>query len=291
MCNMRHFIFILVLFTSMVPRAYSEPEVETLVEGEEFVVGDTFKYHVKVSWERAEANYSFTFPDFKLTFLEILKVGESQESYLTNNSNWTRKTFTYTLHTTSPGEGIIHSYELSYIDPATQKGGRFRVSEQSVLIKNQSFLVKNWKTLLVYLGLFVLIFAMWQRISYSKRKKKRLLDAGEDKEYESIMRWEGFIRGGSEVNKISHLSDMGKLFRQFIWEYYNIPKSLTSEAEIMNRLKEKTVSLTERDLLASLLNRLSEANFMGESISENEIKDLSRDLNRFVEGKKIIRSS
>ena len=130
------FIVTILLICLKSRYAHAEPQLEILLSGHKIAVNETTTLTIQAEWPEAEGQYAFALPDLKLFQLSIDHQGESQETFIRNDQKWIRKTFSFYLKALREGKGEIETFVISYIDPNTQQGGHFTVSEQIITIRS-----------------------------------------------------------------------------------------------------------------------------------------------------------
>lgn len=133
--------------------------------------GDEITLTLTAEWPRAEAEYAFALPEFKLSNLTQIRQGQSQEVFIHNGTQWSRKTFTLIFSPVQSGPAAIEAFEISYIDPQSQKGGHYTASGQTFTAKSRGF-VLNRNAILIIFGLAFFLIALGTGIVLIFRRQK-----------------------------------------------------------------------------------------------------------------------
>jgi hypothetical protein len=284
----RGFILFLLFFSSLLlpDLAKAEPKLEVLLSDQRISLDATITLTIAIEWPKQEAQYSFAFPALKLRNLSIDKQGESQETFLQDGKEWIKKTFLITLKPLQLGEGKIESFVVGYIEPATQKGGQFTVSEQSIqIIRSKGRIPSPFLLGLAAAGILGVLTAyfLWVR-QYRKVETGPILS----KDMEILRQFKTVQEAVGKTPQSEVLHDLSSLLRQFVIEHYHLASSQVTEQELPEVLKTRDVSRQEIEEIKRLFDRIYEAKFTGAVLSERDLNILCQDTAHFVEGKQII---
>ena len=123
----------LFLFAFVAP-AWAKPELDVTLSVDSISLEERTTLTLEIQWLKSEALYTFAFPNLQLMNLTIYKWGEAQEVFIQDGDEWTLKTFTVILNPVEVGTATIAGFELPYLDPENQKGGRFTVERQDIMV-------------------------------------------------------------------------------------------------------------------------------------------------------------
>ena len=124
--------------------ASGEPALKATLAKDKISPSDSTLFQIQAEWPKEEGSYSFGIPDLPLDNLMLLREGTAQETFQKDGRDWVRKEFTFELTGRSPGAGKIKDFSIPYIDPSTQKGGRFQVAAMQVEIEKPPAHLFRW---------------------------------------------------------------------------------------------------------------------------------------------------
>ncbi len=268
-------------------QAAAEPHLEASLSRQEIRLDETLTLTVQVEWSKEEANYVFAFPELELHNLAIERRGESEESVIRSGIQQTKKTFSIELKPLQPGEGRISEFQISYIDPSVQKGGKFSVAEQKIDVRKPPFRFPvRAAALAVVIPTALLLIR--SRLRFQKQAKERDSHPGPTPQEQSLEKLNELIAHPSSRSGKERLYEWSAGLRQFVADFYGMGPGRMTESEILEQLKTKGIVRPEIEELHKLFDLLREAKFTGVEFSEGDLKHLQNELLRYIEGKRVV---
>ncbi len=247
---------------------WAEPQIQVRLEPSRTLkVGESCHFTLQISWKNSEANYSFTSPDLILEKLAIEERGEANEVFQKNGEEWKKKTFLTDLKALKAGNGKIHPFTLTYVDPVTQGGGHFDIAGKEIKISpDRSGLYRG---ILFGIGLLSLgtFLAKW----FLSRRKK-FAETGAGPPVQSLE--EQFLSNLSrlkESRESDYLPEAGKIFRNYLDQ---------------KSQGEGVLSTDEMKTLKIIFDRLDEWRYADMEKSRENERYLCDEMIRFIENKK-----
>ena len=219
---------------------------------------------IQISWKTSEAVYFFTPPQVALENLTLEETGESNETFQREGEEWKRKVFLLRLKAEKPGAARIRAFRLNYIDPTTQKGGFFDVSEKELKISHN--FARFYPTLAVSAGAVAFggLLSVWLL-----SRGRRPVTATEPEETGPEGHYLFRLQSGSIT-----LTEAERLLRAYLKEKYP------------GETKEK-LSLKESKILEKIVGKLEEARFAGR-VNSAEERRLLGEIIRFIENRRVV---
>lgn len=281
---LRRFIYssFLLLFFA-VPRSYALPSLDVSLDHQTITREETAQLQIQIEWAKSEGNYLFALPLLPLKNLKVTNHAESQETFIKDGAEWTRKTFQLQLTPSSTGKGEVESFAFNYINAGTQETYQFNVSPLELEIRKVPF---KWKSVInawtitpaaVILGIGILTPFLL---------RKRLMNTAPElsSQEKAVLK----VREASEKQSFvpEAPAQFDRIFREFLADYYGIQTLKISENEIVSSLKEKSLSPDEIKTVQRLLERFKEMKFT--SFNETDFTLIKRDLAGYIESKRVV---
>lgn len=283
----RGFLLLFFVFSLRQVSAKAEPTLEVTLSKQKITLSETALLTVQIEWPKGEANYSFVLPSLRLENLFLERQGESQENIRRNGQELIRKIFVTELRAEKPGVGKIDSFDIRYIDPVTQAGGAFSISEQKITVVKPPL---NLLSLLVWTMPLALLTAAGVFFVFIRRHSRKLeAQPPASRAEEAIQRFKSNLERTSEKTQKDLLFEWNVELRHFVIDFYELgTDARLNEEKILEKLEGRQVPREEVNGSRQLFDRLREARFLGLEISQGDLKRLQSDLLRYLEGKRIV---
>ena len=280
------FFMMAVLSVFAMDTLWADAQLDVVLSSDEIVVDQTTRFKVEVQWPKAEANYTFAFPHLDLENLTIEKWGESQETFLEDDQEWIRKTFSILLKPKHIGTAKITGFALPYLDTETHAGGRFTIAEQVITVRQIPLRISMWH-ILYFLPIPIALFLLWL-LARSRKKKLEESPQGLSKEEEMIYRFHELRETRLGKNPKNLLHEMSSLLRHYVVDRYQLASDTATEKEILEQLTSRQIPREEIKDLQRLFERVHEAKFTGVGLSEEEFERLFSNMIQYFQRKKVV---
>lgn len=274
----------ILFFFFAVPRAHAAPSLDVSLSSNSISSEENTRLKIQIEWNKAEGNYLFALPEIPLKNLQLTNHAESQETFTKDGASWTRKIFELQLTPVKAGEGKVESFAFNYINGGTQETFQFNVSPLSVHIHKAPF---KWASLLKPWLIAPAVIAGAGGLFYAFRKSRAVNTAPELTSEEKAI-----LKGKESAEKQAFTpeasSQLDRILREFLDDYYGLQTSKLSGAEITEMLKDKSLNTEELKTVERLLEKFKEIKFMGASFNENDFKLLKRDLSGYIDSKRSV---
>lgn len=294
---LKKFLFYLILLSAFFIISFDAaalPRSEVQISSSRISLDETTTLNIRMEWPKSEGAYSFALPEPILKNLTLVRQGESQGTFVEKEAEWTQKTFTLEFKGVKPGEALIRSFVLPYVNSEGQTSGNFTVGEQTVLVNAIPFYKRiNFMAiaaLLMLLG-FASAAAFFSLKIKGRQAKSATAPAPPSAEQIAAEKMKAVIEKSAGRPRKEMLYELGLEFRKFIAESYHIQSAASTEAEWMDLLEKASLPRGEFERLKHLLQGISEGKFMADAMSEADFKQLQRELLSFIEGKRIVSSN
>lgn len=267
----------------------AKPDFDVQVSASNIKLDEPLTLSVQAQWRQEEANYVFAFPNVDCENLSLERQGESQESFVLGLETWVRKSFVLYFKPNALGNAVIRGFKLGYMDPLQQKGGSFDVAAQEIMVHSSGVtwppkfpgLALGGISLMAFLGIAAGIY-------YSNKLRKRQdLRPAERDELIQLRSLAEEIQKRPQKEIMHHYS---QLLKVFLTSYYGMKGKPTVDGEILAEIQSLEISRREKEAVRNILNRLSEAKYAGSALSQNELRDLHREIAYFVETRSSVQS-
>lgn len=218
--------------------------------------GNDCSFALEIIWKKGEGNFLLTQPELQLENLALDSIGQSNETFESQNQQWSRKTLKIKLKPLQKGRGIVRSFQINYIDPQTGENGHFEIPRLEIKIHGAGFSGKVLGTTVFLSGLGGLLALTLIRF---QKKSRKAIDSNETASLE-----DRFL----ELLKSADAVQAYKIFQAYLREKYQ-GKPPEEEQRILNKI----------------FGRLNEQRFGGE---EPGSKVLYMEMIQYLEGKRVV---
>jgi len=268
--------------------ALAVPVLNVTLSSKSIHLDESASLTIDISWPKSEAQYSFAFPDLRLKNLVIDRQGESLETFIRDDQEWKRKIFSLILKPSQVGEARVGAFTLPYIDPASQKGGDFKVDEQIIQISKPPF---KWKPLYTWIALIVLAIPAAGAAGFfsarSKRAKMAALPNAESAKNNLLSRLQSLANPNPSIGQQEQMAELEVIFYQFLEEHFSINARQLSEGQMASELNRLNLSPDEIRTVQKFLEKIREVKYTGFVLSNSEWSYLVKEVTRFIEGKQV----
>lgn len=273
---------------SFLPPASAEPSLDISLSKNKIQMGESSELRLQVSWPKTEGPYRFAIPKLQLQNLTLTNQGQSQEIFIKDGVEWTRKIFTMTLAPTGPGKGLIKESLLSFVDSSaiSTDGARpLQTPQLQIEITKPPFQIPFWfKALLGGLAIFA---AGALGLGWTLKNRGRQTAPTDSPETKAFKEWQSKIQ--SQVfDSNESVAGLSKTLRDFLADYYQLQTSSRSESEIIQSLEEKELPREEIKFLQELLGRFREALYTGQRLSQQDFQYFKNKVLDYIQSKQTI---
>ncbi len=283
--------FISFFTITLIPAAPAavKPEVQTRISASAIHQDETVQFNLEIHWPREEGPYVFALPVLPLKNLVLERQGESQETYRKDGKDWSQKSFIAVLRPLAPGEGKIEDFVLPYVNTGSQESGELLVTAPHVKISKAPFKIKKEWGLAAsaVIGIPLAVIAI---VRLRRKKKAPEVRSPEELAVENFLthlRSESFNRDATKEK----LHRAGSEFRNLLHSVYKIGPSRISERELIEELKRREIPADEWKTVSRLVEKLNEAKYMGQSLTDSDFSAIKKEIETFAEGKRFSTSS
>ena len=267
----------------------AEPTIEVTKSADTLQLRQTAQVDIRISWPATEANYAVAFPTLILRNLNLIRHGESQETFVQDDQTWIAKIFSFELAPQKTGAASIESFHIPYIDPSNQKGGHFDIPAVEFSIKAMPLWYRAQKYIpAAVFAIFALLGIGIAAILKNRRKHDLAVEAGDSDEQIALDQFNRLISAsdGSQSNLISGLNT---LVAGYAAKHYLRDNQQRSTEDLLRYLTEAPgITRSELAELKSLLEELNELRFGAGNISESNLRELKRKVLVFFEKKIVV---
>ncbi len=279
---------VLIFLIPFAVSAYAEPELDVRLSHASFALDQKTELTVEIAWPQAEANYTFAFPNLQLENLTIYKWGESQEIFIREGAEWVQKTFTVIFEAEGAGPARIGAFELPYVDPQNQMGGRFTVEEQLLTVTQPPLKIRGWTLLYLAPLPVAAVLIIWSLRRRKKNAQQAAGAVGPNPREMALAKIKALQNAQPPRMPRDALHELNFIFREFLIEHYNLGQGKATDDELFSLMRQKNLTRDESQMLESIFGELREVKFMGGSLNEYQMSRISKDIIRFLESKKVI---
>ena len=267
------------LVTGLAPSLQAAPEIGIrLHPSHSLKKGETCQLTIDLFWRSAEAQYSFVFPEIPLQNLSLEEVGETNETYYKDGEEWRRKIFRATLRAVQTGHGEIGPFQIAYVDPASQKGGRLEVSSKNLRIQHDLTRVLGLTLAGLVGGIAALGWVMRRR-----REQTRMPSASLEQSIE-----ERYLTELGSPGDAVDISKIARILQSYLCDKYMLTGNpQMTVPELAGRLQDR-IPYAELKRLGKILQDLEEKRFAVVSPRPGEVSQLRTDIIRYIEGKRTV---
>lgn len=290
MFNIKSLLLVLSLtfFSSL---AYASPEARWELSSSSITVDDTVTLKIIVEWPKIEGAYQIVKLTPNAIRLDLLRIGESQETQFRNGQEFTVKTLLYEFKPSGAGEGIIHAFEASFIagSETLQQAPQVlsQIPSQKITIRPKSWLQSANPVMLVFhflfwpsLGLGIAFFIHKQRLSKQNNPNPPL--SVPERHLQEI---ENILKTQSSKERRDILYELGVEFRRFLADYYCLGSQYT-ESEILQLLSTREILREEMFQLKDIFRSLDTLRYAGKEVSVFDFDHIQKQIKRYMESKK-----
>lgn len=280
----RLILFTLLLFPLSTP-LWAEPALDVALSKDRIKADEITELKIQMAWPKTEGTYSFGLPELRLENLTVTNESQSQESYIHNGEEWTRKLFTMELTPQKPGEARVEGFIIAYANSNVANSvGQFPVETLKVTIDKPAFKMPGWllKVLAGIAGVGALLYIGGHLFRRKTSKQKGSPVITQKIESPMTQALERLEKSGDSISEIS------KVFREFLAGYYSGLSARASEPEMASELQKLNLPTEDLKTVQRILGEMGEVKFMGRSLSDSEFKQLQKEIAEFIESKRVV---
>lgn len=271
--------FLAFLITT--PQAFSDPAADVSLSKNKINAAETAELKIQFQWPKSEASYTFAVPELPLQNLTVSNQAESQETFLKDGQEWTRKEFIFDLSPKGTGEGVIGDFPIIFVNPAGGVQGQYAVSSLKLQISKAP--VK--RNILPYVFVLGGIAAGFLAVSlFFKKKPAKTPEV--PAQVKAVLDIKGRIQT-AQVSQENAVINIGREFREVLKEIYDI-SIRGSESDIVAALKGKNVPADEVKFIERTLNQIREVKYTGQNLSDLDFQILKKEITTFIDSKQIL---
>lgn len=266
-----------------IPALQAEPEIRTSLEpSHRLQENQTSRLNIEIVWQNDEANYAFSFPEIPLKNLALEEMGETNETFSENGKDWKRKMFRAGLRALKEGEGQIGPFSITYIDPVTQKGGRFEIPARELKI------FPNLSTFFRIFGFILTSLTGLAAASLWIIKRKRRARESQPGRIQEVSLEERYLNELTALRNSQDLVRISKLFCRYLCEKYQVPsRNQMTSSELESYCRAKVASI-ELKAVKQIFRELEENRF-GSAVSvPQDVSHVTNKILSYIEGKRTV---
>lgn len=269
--------------------AFAAPEIKVTLSPEKISVNEPVTLRIEAQWPQEEGPYLFALPQIKIPKLKLENQAESQESFFKDNRPWMRKVFVFEFIGAEKGKTGLEKMIVPFIQPEKQESGAFNAPAIELQINAPPL---PWLKILG--GAAAGGLAAGLVFFFRSRRKKAAAQAAKQKteipvhtaEAEQKVTRVLNQKGAAPVKELVY--ELSKVFRDFIVSQFQIQKKTGTEDELLAALKALDLQADELKKISDIAARLREAKYIGDRISESDIKYLGEDILHFIHSKQVV---
>ena len=267
--------------------AFADPQVEvTLNPSRNLKINQTCQLLLQVSWKLEEADYHFLEPDLRLENFTVEESGESSESIEKQGEAWRKKEYRFSLKPLRPGKGKISRLVLRYVDPVSQKEGRFESPPLEIQI------VPDHKKLYLGGGVGLAIVALVGGILLIIRRRKITSIPPAVAELTPEDRCLSFFQKlaqetDPQISSRAISSQAEKHLRNYLAEKWDLRITGTGSHEFEHQLKDK-LAPEEFKTLSKIFDKLEQWRYAETQVYPAESRKLLNEMIQFIEGTRTV---
>lgn len=272
-------LFLGLLLTG-IPFVEAEPEIRVNLRPEKSIkIGKGAELTIEVVWRSEEGNYQFPEPVLTLDRLQIEEVGETNEVFHKEGSEWKRKIFRFRLKGREAGKARIHPFRVDYLEPARGSGGHLEVASKELgVTPDRTGLYQG------LLGSFLFLVGGGMAWWFVKRSRASRLRESVAQRPSLEERTADELR---QIQSQEELLELGKCLRNYLSEKYSVPGTVSTGRELLLRL-EGNVPRDEWRALKRTLEKLDEWSYSRPPNLPGEWNQLCEEVIQYVAGKQIV---
>jgi hypothetical protein len=232
--------------------------------------------HIEVSWPGKLNQYQIE-PVTQPILTNLLLEGSGSENRLITSDDGemlSLKAITYRLRPLEMGMAYIDGIVIKYIDRINNQEDN--LSSQRIMVEVTEPVPENGANgfkPIVYIILLIIFFGImvYFIIAYFRKKKRISLE-----ESPSVSIAEQFLQQLSQKvdPRGTNLDEMtirlSRIFREYIYQDFNVPGKELSTNEILSRLKDLKLDENDVEKLSQVFQKLDEIKFTGKLVDPNE---------------------
>ncbi len=260
--------------------AMALPAVRIHAPAETVKSGEGFVYEVITEWKKSEGDYQIGLPSPAIEDFELLRQGESQETFVRAGETWIRKTFVFGLRPLKAGPLVIPAFKIPCsLLPGTAAAEFLEVPEAVIDVQDTpkipvGILIAAF-TAIAATAALVVVFLNRRRASAPPRPDAPASDQG-------LSRFQD-IEGSFQSDPSGAILRLTSELRAFIGVTHKISGASLTDREMLLSLAAADLDREEQASLKSFFTRLEEAKFAGPGFSKIEFENLCRDIRKFIE--------
>ena len=276
----------LIALRGMCP-AFADPQIEVALKPSRTLrINQTCQLLLQVSWKTQEADYHFLEPDLRVENFTVEETGESTESIEKQGETWRKREYRFSLKPLRPGKGKISQLVLRYVDPLSQKGGRFESPPLEVqIVPDHEKLYRGGGIGLAAIGLAGGILLIVRRRTITSIPPVVTELTPED-------RCLGFFQKlaqetDPQISSRAISSQAEKYLKDYVMEKWDLKISGTSRPEFEHQLKGK-LAPEEFKTLSKIFDKLEQWRYAETPVFPAESRKLLNEMIQFIEGKRTV---
>ncbi len=264
------------------------PKTQVMVSDQDVDLDQLVSIEAQLTWPQVTGSYKFMPPEIEADNLEFDHDSRTEETFMDGGRPWQRATLIYYFKPSAVGTATLKHIKISYLNVQTQETGTIN------LVRAVDFKVHPpqrsgfW---LVIMGSVVMVvlaaggfLAMWSsKKAGEKLHREHVIQ--EQNELEAVL---GKIQNASGTSQKEVVFDWAKQLKTFVVHHYHLPKTLMTESDTVEAIKQLNLPQSEKMRVEQLFERLDQAKFTARDLSDEILHQLQNDLVQFIKSKQII---
>lgn len=293
---MRKF-FLFVIICSAVFLGYSldahavAPKAQVMVSDQDVDMDQMVNLEVRMTWPEVSGTYKFSEPEMVSENLRFDHESRVEETYMDGGRPWRRATLVYYFKPQAVGPASLKHIKVGYQNLLTQEKGTI------VLARTVDFKIHPAQRAGLWLVIMVLVvggvlaaggfLTMWS----SKKAGERIEHEHEIQERGELDAVLGKIQNATGASQKEVVFDWAKQFKIFVIHQYHLPKTLMTETDVQDAVKQSNFPQSEKTEIQELFERLSLAKFSEKDLNDADMHELQNDLIGFIKSKQVLGGS
>jgi len=280
--------FSLILGLTLSGSVWAAPVLKDVYFPQDIYANKEVQFKYTFEWAADEGPYEIKAPqNLGLKNMELLDLGQSQETYSTDSGPVSRLVLIYRVETKTAGQGTINSFHVLYRKPRAMTWGKIPVPAATVEIKPALPLKRIFILSAIILAI-VLPFAIWF-ISASRAERKHeenfQIDPKQQLYADAVKKFDSLIAGHTRSYLQTLLSEWSDLLLGVVMTYYTIPIRPTTNAGLFQELSAKNIPAGELREIENLVQKLEHFKYSTGAITSDGLEEIRLLLLQYAKGK------
>lgn len=242
---------------------------------------------LRIYWPTAEGEYKFIVPNVGTQNLEMIRRGESRESFKREGELWQAKSFVFEFKAKESGQAEISSFAIQAIHPESTDLFFLDIPIQYIqvktpFLKSRAFIVLCSSAFALFT--FIVLFFTFRR-KKTRIAAEKLASITEEERKISLLKQ--MIDDETSEAEILLNNAVNEL-KAYLAYRYQIDSFQSSDKSILSALKDRAVEYREITYIDEVLDKSHKVKYAGEELSLREAKAIGNKIIAFIESKKVV---